>query len=249
MLRRIAMRHHVTYLALSPHRGDSSWTERANEYCHSLLVIPWREAPKYTSVFYHDLARNLILSSLPYAIEKYHSPALENFIRSRRPPEYDLLVCDFLAPSVNICRKPGLPSLLFQHNIESIIWERHYRTERNIWKRSYFRMQWKRMLRYEKAKCRCFDGILTVSSSDSDYLREEFGLDNVIGHVPTGVDIDYFRPMQGVRSRENHLVFTGSMDWLPNEDAVIYFVREIYPMIRAAVPDVTFTVAGRNPSS
>ncbi|MGB8510328.1 MAG: glycosyltransferase, partial [Pyrinomonadaceae bacterium] len=62
-----------------------------------------------------------------------------------------------------------------------------------------------------------------------------------------GVDTDFFRP-RGEAAREPHnLVFTGSMDWLPNEDAIRFFVAEIMPRIRHSVPGVTLTVVGRNP--
>jgi glycosyltransferase involved in cell wall biosynthesis len=67
--------------------------------------------------------------------------------------------------------------------------------------------------------------------------------------VPTGVDTDYFRP-RGPEQQQlepHNLVFTGSMDWLPNEDAIQYFTREILPIVKRAVPDATLTVVGRNP--
>jgi glycosyltransferase involved in cell wall biosynthesis len=44
-------------------------------------------------------------------------------------------------------------------------------------------------------------------------------------------------------------VFTGSLDWYPNEDAIIYFLDQMLPAIRAVVPDTTLTVVGRNPTS
>jgi glycosyltransferase involved in cell wall biosynthesis len=50
------------------------------------------------------------------------------------------------------------------------------------------------------------------------------------------------------RNRFADLVFTGSMDWLPNDDAIRYFTREIMPLIKNKVPDVTLTVVGRNPA-
>jgi len=65
--------------------------------------------------------------------------------------------------------------------------------------------------------------------------------------VQTGVDTAYFTPIPG-RERAAHLVFTGSMDWLPNEDGMLYFVREILPQIRQVEPDVTLSIVGRAPT-
>ncbi|MBI3491888.1 MAG: glycosyltransferase [Acidobacteria bacterium] len=66
--------------------------------------------------------------------------------------------------------------------------------------------------------------------------------------MPTGVDTSYFHP-NGARAAAAELVFTGSMDWFPNEDAVLNFVDAILPRIRAAVPAVTLSVVGRAPSA
>jgi glycosyltransferase involved in cell wall biosynthesis len=65
--------------------------------------------------------------------------------------------------------------------------------------------------------------------------------------VPTGVDTEFFRPSGEEIVNPHGLVFTGSMDWLPNEDGIRYFVDEILPLIKQRIPDVTLTVVGRNP--
>jgi glycosyltransferase involved in cell wall biosynthesis len=74
--------------------------------------------------------------------------------------------------------------------------------------------------------------------------------------VSTGVDTHFFSPHATTESgavhssaaESRHLVFTGSMDWLPNEDAVIFFCREVLPLIRAEEPDVTLSIVGRAPT-
>jgi glycosyltransferase involved in cell wall biosynthesis len=85
-----------------------------------------------------------------------------------------------------------------------------------------------------------------VSREDREMMQLQYGVKNVYD-VPTGVDTDFFRP-SGQRARKPHnLVFTGSMDWLPNEDAIRYFTEQIMPRIKQTVPGVTLTVVGRDP--
>jgi glycosyltransferase involved in cell wall biosynthesis len=248
MLKEMRKKHHITFLTLLSSETSIKWQEQANEYCHELVSVLWDETPKYTLAFYGELLRNLIFSRLPYAIEKYVSIFFKEKIKELDSLNFDLLVCDFLATAVNLNRKTNTPTLLFQHNIESEIWKRHYQSKRTMLWRKYFWVQWKRMMEFEKNACARFDGVVTVSPHDSEILRSEFGLRNVLGDVPTGVDVDYFHPSNKSLKKGNHLVFIGSMDWLPNEDAVLYFTKEIYPLIKADVPDVRFTIAGRNPS-
>src|SRR5436305_177133 len=65
--------------------------------------------------------------------------------------------------------------------------------------------------------------------------------------VRTGVDTEYFLPSASQPS-EPHLVFTGSMDWLPNEDAMKYFCQDVFPLIREQEPHVSLSIVGRAPT-
>jgi glycosyltransferase involved in cell wall biosynthesis len=65
--------------------------------------------------------------------------------------------------------------------------------------------------------------------------------------IPTGVDTDFYRPAPSPPASRG-LVFTGSMDWLPNEDAMIWFCRDVLPLIRAQEPQTTLTIVGRAPT-
>jgi glycosyltransferase involved in cell wall biosynthesis len=65
--------------------------------------------------------------------------------------------------------------------------------------------------------------------------------------VPNGVDLEYFRPMPAV-SKSTSLVFVGSLDWYPNEDAVKEFAFRIFPLIRRKNERITFRVVGRKQS-
>src|SRR5262249_31764722 len=113
-------------------------------------------------------------------------------------------------------------------------------------KRAYLRDQWRKTLAYEREACHRFDQVVAVSAEDREIIQREYKVAEV-ADVPTGVDTEYFRPRGSSAPALNRLVFTGSMDWLPNEDGIRYFTEEILPRIKQVVPDVTLTVVGRNP--
>jgi glycosyltransferase involved in cell wall biosynthesis len=160
--------------------------------------------------------------------------------------EFDLLVCDFLQPTLNVKNITHLPSLLFQHNVESMIARRHFESAKNPVSRLFWWVQWQKMKRYEKETCAKFDGIVAVSEQDKDLLEREFAAKNVFT-ISTGVDTEFFSPNEDAVEKDS-LVFTGSMDWLPNEDAILFFAREILGKIKLRVPGVRLSVVGRNPS-
>ena len=105
------------------------------------------------------------------------------------------------------------------------------------------------MLRFERRALGRFDGVLAVSDADSASLTRLYpeAVRAPIHVVPTGVDTEFFKPT-APSALSRRLVFTGSMDWLPNEDAMLFFCREIFPSIRAEEPEVTLSIVGRAPT-
>lgn len=248
MLKELKREHHVTYLTLDDGTATADERAKATEYCHELVCIPQSRREKFTPGFYFELLLNLV-SPRAYAIKKYESAAmLREITELERKNSFDLLVCDFLAPAANVPPTLNTPAVLFQHNVEAMIWKRHYEVQTNPIKKAYLYGQWQKMRRFEKEMCGRFDCVIAVSADDRDQMKSEYGAQAVFD-VPTGVDTEFFRPSGSIEASKHGIVFTGSMDWLPNEDGIRYFMREIMPLIRKKVPDATLTVVGRNPPS
>jgi sugar transferase (PEP-CTERM/EpsH1 system associated) len=246
MLKELKREHRVTYLTLDDGTASAEDRAKATEYCHELLCVPHRRHEKFTPAFYGELLLNLV-SSQPYAIKKYTTHAMSSEIAElERKQAFDLLVCDFLAPAANVPRSLTTPVVLFQHNVEAMIWKRHYEVQTNPIKKAYLYTQWRKMWQFEKQMCRRFDSVIAVSADDREQMKNEYGATAVFD-VPTGVDTEFFRPTGSEIPLPHNIVFTGSMDWLPNEDGIRYFMREIMPLIKNQVPDATLTVVGRNP--
>ena len=242
--------HHITYLTLDDGTAAADARERAtDEYCSELVCVPHRVTPKFSARFYGELVSNLA-SPLPYFMKKYESPEMRREIeRCISGEDFDVMVCDFLMPAINVparVENDKTARVLFQHNVEAMIWRRHFETQADALKRLYLKTQWRKTARYERAVCRSFDTVVAVSREDAEMMRSEYEIENVTD-IPTGVDTEYFSPRENTDTHEPYnLVFTGSMDWLPNEDAINFFTTEIWPLIRNRMP-ATLTVVGRNP--
>ncbi|QTN31981.1 glycosyltransferase [Akkermansiaceae bacterium] len=249
MLEEIGRQHRVTYLALLAEGQELHPEEGAATYAAEKVWLPWRETNKRSWRFPIALLRNLLFSRFPYALEKYQSVPMMRWLEGQLPAgRFDLVVCDFLIPATNFRNlRTSVPPHPFQHNMEAMIWKRLAESSRNPVKRFYLKGQFMRFERWERRLSLLFDGVITVSEDDSRYARDRYGLENVLGHVPTGVDAGHFSPRKEILADSRVIGFLGSMDWLANIQAVRYFVAEIYPRIKAALPDVSFMVIGRNP--
>ena len=246
MLKELKKNHHITYLTLDDGTAEADALAKSDEYADETIVIPHRTAEKFSTKFYLELGSNLV-SRLPYFMQKYVSKAmLEETAKQINQNDFDIVVCDFLMPAVNMPENITIPTVLFQHNVEAMIWRRHFEVQKNPAKKAYLKNQWKKSFVYERDTCRKFDFVVAVSREDAETMTGEYGVEN-ISDVATGVDTEFFAPDETVVKDEFNIVFTGSMDWLPNEDGIRWFTEEIYPIIKRKIPQISLTVVGRSP--
>lgn len=250
LMRHLAERHEITYLSFADPATTPVQREGMRDVCAHLRVIPRTDPAKGSLAFYAGAAGR-ILDPLPYAAGKYRSAEyrarVDDLLETGR---FDLVVCDFLVPAVNLPRRLPCPSVLFTHNVEAEIWRRHYERQRDPVRRVLFRQQWHRMLRFEADTASRFDLVLAVSAADRLTLQRLYAnrLKAPVFTVATGVDTTFFAPRPAADVAPRHLVFTGSMDWIPNEDAMTHFCHDILPLIRAQEPAVTLSIVGRAPT-
>ena len=246
MLRQLKGDHHITYLCLDDESGGEDARSRATEYCHELVTVPFRPTSKTSPKIYLDVVRSLV-SPLPYVAVRYRSTAMREAIkRLVEDGHIDIVVSDFPFPATNLPEALGLPVVLFQHNVEAVIWRRHRDTATGLLRRAFFHTQWRRAVRWEQKICRRCDRVIAVSEIDAQRLTDDYGLTDV-EWVDTGVDIEYFRPGQ-TPAVEGEVVFVGALDWMPNEDGVEWFCGKVWPTVRHYRPDARFLVVGRNPT-
>src|SRR5262249_42486693 len=155
-------------------------------------------------------------------------------------------VADFLFAAMNVPFDGEVPTVLFEHNVEYLIWKRLADLEKNPLKKALLNIEWRKLRQIERRICAAAG--LTIAVSEEDRRRlTEMAPQARVSSIPTGVDTTYFSPA-GRPEIAGRLVFSGSMDWHPNEDAVIHFGESILPRIRREMPNVSFTVVGRNPT-
>ncbi len=231
---------HVEYPQDEPYHGE------AKQFCTEFIPVPWREIKKFSLRFYLRCVKGLFSQYPITVLNDFDSELQSTLRRLLQKQSFDLLICDFLQPSLNVMGIGGIPTILFQHNVEAEIPYRHF-LHAPWWLRWFWRDQWKKMEQFEKQACNWFTGVITVSDHDRKLLAERCTSSQIFP-IPTGVDLEFFSPAIEIPEVQE-LVFTGSLDWLPNEDAIIYFANEILPLIKQQLSHVTFTVVGRNPST
>lgn len=188
-----------------------------------------------------------LLQSAPFAVSKFTHRDVRRLVASwLKEHRFDVTVCDFLSASQNFPDVLDTPTTLFQHNVESVLWQRMAKTETNPAKRIAYRIEAGKMTTYERRALAKFDHVIAVSENDR---QEMLKMDPNCGIsvVPTGVDTAKYTLAPPSTTTPPRIVFTGSMDWEPNIDAVVYFCQDVFPKIRAQFPSAIFQIVGRNP--
>jgi polysaccharide biosynthesis protein PslH len=246
ILSALSRRHRVTVLTTHAPGEDPNELVRQLPHCQAVISVP-HDTPKPGSWQYGQALLRSWFSSDPVMLWKWRVPALRHEVGRRFENRLtDLCVADFLHTIPNIPEPPTVPVVLFAHNVEHQIWKRLSLVERSLWRRPLLAMEWRKMRRCEARVCAGLPLTIAVSEADQALLATIAPGANVSA-IPTGVDIQYFRPDKE-KEKPNRLVFTGSMDWFPNEDGMLHFLHDILPRIRQDIPDVMMTIVGRSPS-
>lgn len=246
ILRRLASRHEVIFFSYYGGAPDAEYeNELTRQFPGAVCLCTGKRRPNSLRRGL-DYLRRLPMPA-PYAVSRFKSVRVRERLKTWFDCRtIDVAVCDFLDAAVNFPSHLAIPTVLFQHNVESEIWRRHALTKQNPAGRILYRVESTKMLSYEQSMVRKFHHVIAVSEHDRR-LMGEWTDSARITVVPTGVDLLQYRPVPSSRASEPLVLFVGAMDWEPNVDAVEYFCREIWPSIQAQVPSARFRIVGRNP--
>jgi len=237
----MAMRgHDVTMLSIAPsQRNDISGLRR---YC-GVETVAMNTANNYIGMLLN------LFSSVPYAVSKYHGdPFLVKLKELPRKNRFDIVHVDHLHMAYYgkfVKKHFDLPIVLREHNVESTIWERYYQGIRNPLVRAYARLQFKKVYKYESEIVADFDRCFMITEKDKERI-ERMNPRVKASVIPAGVDVSYFHPMD-VPIEPYSIVSVASMDWLPNVEGIIWFITNVWPIVKQRIPQAKLYIVGKNP--
>ncbi len=198
ILRQLARTHSVTFFsfyAAHPNDQHSSLKNIFDEAIYLPLDLP----PAKSSGELFDYLRYLF-SFDSYSVMKYARPlVMREFRALLGRKKFDVILCDFMFAAPVIPWDFPSPKVLFTHNVEAMIWKRHYQVAKNpLWKALSWR-EWKTMDTAERKYLQRADHVLAVSETDRDVFLE-YVEPSKLTIVPTGVDIEFFQALPGRRS-------------------------------------------------
>lgn len=242
---RLARRHRVTYLCRAGE--DEAETRAAEEHLRErgIRMIVGAPAPvrKAGAAFYARLGANVFEAS-PYAITSHNSPELRaRIVELAWSEQVDLWQFEWMAYADALQGIASARTLVVAHNVESLIWQRYLENEKRPLHRAYLQMQWRKFVRCERRIFSGADGVICVSEQDAALARRDFGARRT-WVVDNGIDRAWFEQAKAPRELGT-ILFLGSLDWRPNQEAVRLLLNDIMPRIWQQEPSARLRIVGR----
>ncbi|MBI2843216.1 MAG: glycosyltransferase [Armatimonadetes bacterium] len=243
LLRHLGACHDVTLVSFVRKEPTKEEMEAISFLCSEIRTVTIRRSAAANLKF----AALSLLSGRPFIILRDRVPAMQSIVDDlAQTGEFDLVYVDHLQMAQYVTGLDSCPKILDEHNVEWKIIERVGENERLSPKGLFALVESRKLRKWELEACESFDCVLTVTENDRRTLAEWNKNIKNIHCVPIGVDFDSFRKVD-LRPVSRDIVSIATMSWPPNIDSILYFAREIYPLIKSRVDGVRLVVAGSNP--
>ena len=181
-----------------------------------------------------------------YHVKRYISQDFATKLKSiLEEEEFDIVHVEsiFLTPYVPVIRKYSKAKIVLRaHNVEHMIWKRIAKSSHNPFKKWYLKHLSLTLGAYEREHAKDYDAIACITDDDALFFKDEANFRKPIIDLPFGINPE---PLEHVNVEENSLFHIGSMDWMPNEEGIRWFLKEIWPLVHKEIPEVRLYLAGR----
>jgi len=242
LLKEMAPRHEVTAAVLDPGKGRESDLTELGRLCQGVEILPWRGRSGKPRLLFGAAAH--LLSRLPFSVIKYCQAGTEQALVKLCSAPFDLIQSENIGFHRFLAAPSPAPKLLNTQNVEAHLWRQRALFSANPMLRLYFHSQARKMALYEHWLMSHYDFVTGVSEEDACAFQSEYGVRQV-GVVPNAVDTGYFRP--NGEPEAGLVLFSGALDYAPNDDGIRCFLKEIWPLVVGRRPRARLVIVGKNP--
>jgi len=250
LIKHLAANHQVDLIAFDRYGNGAAAVAALRTVCRHIELVPPPISAQFGKKRMHQSLS--LLRRKPYQYIANYSPEMQRTLdRYLASHHYDIIQVEF--SQMAYYRLPDYANcVLDQHNVEYEILYRTYKAQNDWRRRLYSFIEWQKFRRDEIRHCRQFPLCITTSARDRQMLQADAPATQ-FRVVPNGVDCAFFQDNEPTHNFEqsavdaNALLFTGTIDYHPNTDGLLFFLEQIFPRIVQRAPAVKFYIVGRNP--
>lgn len=237
-------RHHDLTLVSFVRGNQNEHVRQLEQYCRSIHTVQMKRS-LLRDVWYMGLS---LLTCQPFMMIRDDHRTMRHLVDGlRNDQSFDVVHADQLNMAQYAKRVPNTFKVLDQHNALWLLYKRLWETMPRGPRKKLLERDWRLLKSYEGRLVQEFDAVLAVSREDRNALQEATGSLLDITVVPIAVDTQEARVID--RTPGPYILHIGTMYWPPNIDAMKWFVKQVYPLIREQRTDVQLDIVGAYPPS
>jgi glycosyltransferase involved in cell wall biosynthesis len=240
--------YNVHLLNITTHKHFNNTSVIEKEYIEHLKISTEEVNTKISS---WKLLLNFFFSKKPYIAKRFHSKEFSARIKELLKTEnFDFIQLEglYVLQYIHTIRSFYEGKIVYRpHNLEYKIWESNSKESGNILKKIYFKVLSNKLHKFERHFLNLYDFILPISDKDAAEFEKE-GNTKPLLTSPFGINTRAFaKSHRNVeKTNEKQINYIGALDWIPNQEGIIWFTEKCLPLIIKDFPDIKLNIAGRN---
>lgn len=229
----------ITLVSLVTEDDNLELAKEHNDFYSRLISVKFNKKLAYLN------AVKAVLNDKPFIVEYFYSSPMQKVVDKLLKEEKFDIVTGYMIRIAPYLEKHSDKNIIIDFvDAVSMMYERRIKAVKSLWDKFKIGIEFLKVKNYEKKCTKLFKCQTAISQYDRDYI-ERFAPNANIKIIWNGVDTEFYKPID--YKKENNICFVGSMQYIPNSEAAMYFATEIFPLIKKEIPDAKFKIIGANP--
>ena len=231
--------HEITLATLVSSDDDLEGALKDNSFYTKLIPIKFNKKLAYLN------AVKAVFNDKPFIVEYFYNNKLQKAIDNEvKTGEYDIIIGYIIRSLPYIKNYKNIKKIIHLCDSISMMYERRIKEKKNLWDKFKIGIEYLKVRHYEDLCCKSSDIQVMISNADFEYINK-FTSTSKMKIIGLATDTEYFQPIDC--EKKNNICFVGSMQYIPNSEAAMYFATEVFPIIKKEIPDAKFKIIGANP--
>ncbi len=243
LLKQLAPKHEITLFSLIKHESEKQLIKQIAPYCKKVQVFRRSEKPFTLKNIFHTA-----ISQYPFLVVRNRVAEVTDAVKAElMNTQYDLIHAEtfYMMPHLP---KTNVPTILVEQTIEYSGYE-SYAKKASWLVRGVLNLDINKIRRWEKHYWQIADRLIVMSNEDKKFITQHVSQPNKIDVVANGVDIDWFAQKAKQLPNSPTVLFVGTFNWLPNQEAVRFLVNRVWPLIYQKLPKAKLMIVGNAPTT
>lgn len=231
--------HNITLVTLVSDDDDIEGAKQHNEFYTKLITV------KYNKKLAYIYAAKAIFNDKPFIVEYYYNSQMQRIIdKEIATGNYDVIIGYIIRSLPYIRKYKNIKKVIHLCDSMSMMYARRIREQKSFWNKFKIGIEYLKVRHYENLCCKYSDMQIMISDADFDYLNQ-FTDTSKMKIIGLATDTEYYKPVEC--EKKNNICFVGSMQYIPNSKAAMYFATQVFSLVKKEIPDAKFKIIGAKP--